>query len=101
MPPLPVGKHHDSRPLLPDDTCNLQTVFPGVFDSAIGDVESMAEGDFQNPGCLCCFTGAVLGRAASPHLPLRQIKDTGAVPSLRHLEQSAATCLLHIVAMRG
>src|SRR5438552_7876882 len=98
---LPVGKNHHPRPLLTDDARDFQPVLPGVFHASVGNSGGVAPGDLQNLGRGFGFGGALLGGAARSHFALRQIEDAGAMSGLRHLQQSAAACLLAIIAMRS
>jgi hypothetical protein len=101
MAALPVGKNDNPRPLFAKDLRHLQTVLPGVFDPAIGDIECATPRHAQNLRSLGRFAGPIFGRPASPHFALRQIEDAGAVSALRHFEQRASAGLFYIVAMRG
>src|SRR5438552_12798242 len=98
---LPIRKNHHPRPLLTDDARDFQPVLPGIFHACIGNSSRVAPGDLQNLGGRFGFGGALFGRAARSHLALRQIEDAGAISGLRHLQQSAAACLLTIIAMRS
>ena len=39
MPALPVGKNQHARTQFAEHTRNLESIFPGVLDAAIGNVE--------------------------------------------------------------
>src|SRR5713226_1051411 len=101
MPSLPIGQDHDARPSLADYGRDFQTVLPGVFHAAVGNVEGSPPTYTQDSGRIAGFAGAVVGRAARTHLALGQVKDAGAVSELGHLEQRAAAGLLYIVAVSG
>lgn len=101
MTRLPVGKYHDPRPRFAKHARYLEPVFPSVLDAAIWDVECLPPRSLQDSGCVAGFPRTVFRGAARAHLALCQIQNAGAMPALRHLEQSTATSLLHIVAMRG
>src|SRR5262249_24524105 len=45
------------------------------------------------------LSGPVFRGAACSHFALRQVEDTGPLPELGHLEQSAAASLLHVVTV--
>src|SRR5450631_834789 len=101
MAPLPVGKNQDPRTLLAEYAGDLQAILPGIFDAAVGEIERMAPGNFQDARRVRRFAGTVFGGAARPHLALREVEDSGAVSALGHLEQSSAAGLFYVVAVRG
>src|SRR5437764_7792212 len=101
MAALPIGKDHDSWPLLAYDSRDLQPVLPGVFHAAIRNIERLPKADLQDLGGFGGFAGPVFGGAAGAHLSLGEVEDSGAVPLLRHLEQGAAAGLLYVITMRG
>src|SRR4051794_9314412 len=97
MASFPIGKDDDTRPLLADDTRDLQPVLPGVLDASVWNVERLPPAHFQNLCRSFGFARAVLRRAARPQLALSQVEDAGRVAQARHLQESAATGLLHVV----
>src|SRR4030088_3214490 len=101
VPAHPVGQHHDARPRLPNYSCDLQPVFPCVLNAPVGNVKGLAPTYAKNFGRVVGFTGAIVGGAARAHLAFGQVEDAGPVSELSHLEQSAATSLLNIIAMGG
>jgi len=101
MPPLPIGKDHHPGPLLANYPHNFQSVFPGILDSPVRDVQSLPPGDVQN---LCRFSRlarAIFCAPSRSHLALGQIQDSCPVSALGHLEQCAATGLFYVVAVSG
>ena len=74
-------------------------VLPGVFHSAVGDVQGLPPGNAQDSGGFLGLGGAVLCAAARAHLPLREIQNASPMAALRHLQQRAAAGLLYIVAV--
>src|SRR5208337_4427090 len=101
MAALPVGKNDYARALLANDAGDLDAVGVGVLDAAIGNVEGFAPCDLQNTRCFGGFGGAALGGAARSQFALREVENAGARALTRHLQQRAATGLLHVVAMGG
>src|ERR1039458_8813789 len=101
MASLPVGKNQHPRPLLAKYTDDLQTILPGIFDAAVGNIERVAPGNFQDARCLCRFARAIFNVATRPHLTLREVEDAGAVSARGHLEQSTGAGLFYIIAVRG
>src|SRR5208282_942273 len=101
MATLPIGKNEHSRTLFTKYASDLQTILPGIFDAAVGNIERVAPGHFQDARRLGRFAGAIFGGTACPHFTLREIEDAGAVSAFRHLEQSSGASLLYVVAMRG
>src|SRR6266481_971740 len=101
MAALPVGKYQHPRTLLAKHADDLQAVLPGIFDAAVGNIEGVTPGNFQDARRLRRFARAVFGGAARPHFSLREVEDAGAVSALGHLEQSSGAGLFYIVAVRG
>src|SRR5260370_31882305 len=101
MTPLPVGKNQHARTLLAEYEDDLQSMLTGIFDAAVGNVESFAPGNVQDARRLRGFSRPVFGGAARSHFTLGEIEDAGAVSALGHLEQSSAAGLFYVVAMRG
>src|SRR5215471_1305802 len=101
MAAFPIGKNHHPRTLFADHAGDFQAILPGVFHAAIGNVQGLPESNLEDPGGVGGFTRAVFGGAARPHFALREVEDPGAQSALRHLEQSAAAGLLHVIAMSG
>src|SRR5947209_4436695 len=101
MASFPVGKDHYARPLLADDTRDLEPVLPRVLNATVGNIERLPPADFQD---LCRgfgFASAVLSAPSRAELALGEIEDPGRVTQARHFEQGAAAGLLHVVAVRG
>src|SRR5689334_16696482 len=101
MTPLPVRKDHDARSRLPDNACDLQPIFMGVLDAAIGDIERISPTGLQNARGVGSFAGAVICRSTGAHLATREVEDGGAIAALRHLEQRATAGLFDVIAVRG
>jgi hypothetical protein len=101
MPSFPVGENQHPRTLFAEYADDLQTIVPGIFDAAVGDIEGVTPGNFQNACRFGGFTGPVFGGAARAHFTLREVEDAGAVSALGHLEQSSAAGLFDVVAVRG
>jgi hypothetical protein len=101
MATLPVGKNQHPRTLLAKHADDLQTILPGIFDAAVGNIERVTPGNFQDARRFRRFAGAVFGGAARPHFTLREIEDAGAVSALGHLEESAGAGLFYVIAVRG
>jgi hypothetical protein len=101
MAALPVGKNQHSRTLLAEHADDLQAILPGIFDAAVGKIEGVAPGNFQDARRLRRFKGAVFGAAARAHFTLREVEDAGAVSALGHLEKSSAAGLFDVVTVRG
>ena len=98
---LPVGKNHHARAQKPEHAHDLQAVFKGVLDVAVGQIEGPPPAHTQNPRRLAGFAGAVFCGAARPGFAAREIQDRSAQSARRHAQQSAAAGLFHIVAMSG
>src|ERR1700674_1801250 len=101
MAALPVGKNQHPRTLLSKDADYLQTILPVVFDAAVGNIERVTPGNFQDARRFRRFARAVFGGAACPHFTLREVEDAGAVSALGHLEESAGAGLFYVIAVRG
>src|SRR5579859_1824123 len=101
MAALPIGKNHNPRTHAADHPSNFQTIYPGVLDPAIGNVERLAPHDAQKPGSLGGFAFAIGGCAARSHLTAREIENASSPALLRHLQQRAAASLLDIIAVSG
>ena len=101
MAPLPVGKNQHPRTLFAEYASDLQAILPGIFDAAVGKIERVAPGNFQNARRLRRFAGAIFGAAARAHLALREIQNAGAISALGHLEKSSAAGLFDVVTVRG
>src|ERR1035437_871568 len=101
MARLPIRKNQHARAQLTNDARNLEPVGEGVLDTPVGNVESLPPAHFQDARSLVSLTRPVFNAAARAHLALGQVKDSGAVPALRHLEQRAAASLFNVVAMCG
>ena len=71
MARLPVGKNQHTRTKLANDARDLQPIFVGVLDAAVGDVEGLAPSDFEDARGFVGFAGAIFDRAARAHLALR------------------------------
>jgi hypothetical protein len=84
---------------LPEDSGDLELIFPTRGDVAVGKIEGFAPGDAEEMGCGCGFVGAVLGGAAGAALAAREIKDGGPSAEGAHVKQSSAAGLLYVVAM--
>ena len=84
-----------------NDTRDFQPVVVGVLDPAVGNIERLPPAGFENARRFVGFARAIFDGAARAHLALRQVEDGGAVSALGHLQQRAATGLLHIITMGG
>src|SRR6478672_11569293 len=101
MTSLPIGKNHHPRPGPPNNLCNFEPIFPGVFDASVRNIKRLAPGDLQD---LCCFQGFSFAIRSAPtraHLAAGQIQNARAMAEFRHLEKGSAAGLFNIVAMRG
>ncbi len=101
MPSLPIRKNHHARTHLADYACHFKPILPGIFDAAIGNIESAPPACAENPCCIGGLAGAILCRAACAQLALRQIENAGPLTALRHLQQRATAGLLYIVTVCG
>jgi hypothetical protein len=101
MATLPVREDQYPRTLFANYARDLQAILPCIFDAAVGNIERVAPGNFQDASRLRRFASAIFSRAARPHLTLRQVEDAGAVSALGHLEQSSGAGLFYIIAVRG
>ena len=101
MASLPVRQNYYARPSLADDARHLEAIVPGIFHAAIGNIESSAPADTENPCRVGSLSGAIFGGTARAHFPLRQIEDAGPLPALRHLQERTAASLLDVVSVRG
>ena len=81
--------------------CRSVCRVPGILDAAVGNIERLAPGNFQNASRLRRFASAVFGGTARSHFTLCKVEDAGAVSALGHLVQSSATGLFYIIAVRG
>src|SRR5216683_7421342 len=66
MPSLPIRKNHHARTHLADYACHFKPILPGIFDAAIGNIESAPPACAENPCCIGGLAGAILCRAARP-----------------------------------
>lgn len=82
MPPYPVRQDHDVWPRFANHASHFQTIFPGVFDASVGDVERAPPADAKDFGCVIRFTRAIVRGASRAHLALSQIEDAGALSTL-------------------
>jgi hypothetical protein len=101
MPALPVGKNQHVRTLLAKHAGDFQFVVPGIFNAAIGNIERLTPGNFQDSRRVGCFVGTILGGTARSHFTLGEVEDSGAVSTLGHFEQSSGAGLFHVIAVRG
>jgi hypothetical protein len=101
MTPLPVGKNQHPRTLLSKYADDLQTILPDIFDAAVGNIEGVAPGNFQDARRLLRFTRPVFSGPARSHFTLREVENAGTVSALGHLKQSSGASLFHIVAVRS
>jgi hypothetical protein len=95
----PVGHDENARAELPEDSGDLEFIFPARGDVAVGKIERFAPGDAEELGCGCGFAGAVLRGAAGAALAAGEIEDGGASAEGAHVKQSSAAGLLYVVAM--
>src|SRR5580698_10222768 len=84
-----------------DHARDFEPVLPSVFDTAVGKIVRSPPGDTENVCRVGSFARAIFGGAARSHFTLRQVKDAGALPALRHLRERAAAGLFYIVAVGG
>src|SRR5258708_2861901 len=101
MAALPVGQYHHTRPLLTDNTGDLEPIFPCVLNAAIGNVQRMAETGSEDSSGFRGLAGAIFGCAAGSHLALGEIENAGAVAAFRHFEQRSSASLFYVVTVCG
>src|SRR5208337_3959542 len=101
MSRLPIGKNQHARAQFANDARDLDAIFEGVLDAAVGNVERVPPTDFEDARRLLGLAGALLDGAARAHLALREVENGSAAPALSHLEQRAAAGLLDVVAVGG
>ena len=99
MPRLPVRQNHHPRAQLAQYARNLDAIFKGVFDRAIGQVERLPPANAEQLRRFCRFRGPFFGAAARAGLALRQVQNRCAQSARRHAQQCAAAGLFHVVAM--
>jgi hypothetical protein len=98
---LPVGKNDDAGTQATKDGGQLEAIFEGVLDVAVGEVEGFAVGDVEDAGGGVGFGFAIGGGAAGAGLALSEIEDAGAPASGVHAKESTAAGLLDVVAVGG
>ena len=82
MPSLPIGQNQHPRTSLTNYGCDFQTILPGVFDAAIGNIEGTPPAHAQNLGRIGGLACALFRRSARSHLSLREVEDAGALSAL-------------------
>jgi hypothetical protein len=101
MAALPVGEDHDAGAEAAQDSGDLEAIFLGVLDVAVGEVEGFAMGDAEDGGGVGGFGSALGGGATGSGLSAGEIEDAGA-PAEGLLDQKgAAAGLLDVIAMCG
>ena len=98
---LPVGKDDDAGTQAAQDGGDLEAVFVGVLDVAVGEIERFAVGDVEDAGCGFGFGGALGGGAAGAGFALGEVEDAGAPAAGVHDEEGAAAGLFDVVAVGG
>ena len=98
---LPVGQNDDAGAEQAQDAHDFEAVFQGVFDRAVGQVESLPPAGAQQARGLRGFAGALFGAAAGSGLALGQVENGGAQAARGHAQQGSAAGLFHVVAVRG
>jgi hypothetical protein len=99
MAGLPVGEDDNTWANLAQYSRNLFPVLHGVFDGAIGQVESIAPAYPKQLCRFCCFACTILGCAASSCLAAGQIEDGSAQATRGHAQKSAAAGLLYVISV--
>src|SRR5260370_33379332 len=101
MPRRPVGEDDGFRTQLTNAGREPQFVLAARLDVGIWDAESAAP-LYREQSCRArCLFRASLRRAARSHFTRGQIEDASLVSALRHLEQRAAACELHVIGVCG
>ena len=98
---LPVGEDDDSGAEAAEDGGDLEAVFEGVLDVAVGEVEGFAMGDVEDAGGGFGFGLALGGGATGAGLALGEVEDAGAPAFGVHGEEGASAGLLDVVTVRG
>jgi len=101
MARLPIGKDHDAGAEMAQNVGDLHTIFEGIFDCAVGKVESLASGNTEEAGCFSGFLSSFAGGAAGSGFALRKVEDGGAEAAGGHAEEGAAAGLFYVVAVGG
>jgi hypothetical protein len=101
MARLPIGKDHNARAQLAQDTRDLDAVFECVFDCAVGQVERFTPAHAEEMRCFSGLASAFRGCAARSRFTLGEVENSGAQAARCHPQEGAATCLLHVVAVSG
>ena len=101
MPTLPIGQNHDPGSRASNHARDFQSIDPSVFDSSVGDIESLSPLRAEKPRSFAGFAFTVFGGSSCSHFAAGEVENSCAPALLRHLQQGAATGLFHIVAVRG
>ena len=99
MAPLPIGKDDDAGAQAAEDGGDLEAVFEGVLDVAVGEVEGFAMGDAEDAGGGVGFGGTLGGGASGTRLAAGEIEDAGAPAEGLLDEEGASAGLLYVIAV--
>ena len=101
MPPLERRRDHDARTVAPDGPHERHAGARRVLDRGVGQLEILARAAPDDLRRAVGLPSSQLGRAARPHLALREVEDRGALPEPGRLDQRAAAGELDVVTVRG
>jgi hypothetical protein len=99
MARLPVGKDHDARAEEAEDADYGDAVFQGIFDCAVGEIESLTPACTEDAGGFISFTGALIGCAAGSGFTLSEIENGGTQAARSHAQERTPAGLFHVVAV--
>jgi hypothetical protein len=98
---LPVGEDHDARAEAAQDGGDLEAIFQGVLNVAVGEIEGLAMGDSEDCGRRVGFGSSLGCGAPCAGFSAGEIEDAGAPAEGLLDEEGAAAGLLDVIAMGG